>query len=418
MSKISDLVFRYLHRKLATSKGTPTQYTASAGTVRGAVCAALTEADDYWNGAIVRWDSGPNAGLYCSVADFVAASHTLTFGEDLPYAVASGHTFTLLHGGKYASAVRIPGLKTAAPVNVTGFSITHAAMLNGVGTGVLKFKYNGGSGQALSWTPPGESEGTAVDVSALGQGAVVALYGGGTTAEQRSKYLVLTRTSAAMPTANRQDDISLESSDGSFLATFASGEAEEGVTIYRPVAIENTAADTIYAVKAYCATPWANAGPTAIATGGGIGTGADELTAADLTGWGSHGFVYNATKADLRYYYDRSGNTVKILSPVGGIRGFTAIAWQDGDVIEPYPWFDIGLDAPGTGSIFEDPASKSTAPAGVTFSCPRQAEDALLIGDLAAGGLYVIWERFFIPAGFMPLEAGRADLRLVADVTE
>jgi hypothetical protein len=41
-----------------------------------------------------------------------------------------------------------------------------------------------------------------------------------------------------------------------------------------------------------------------------------------------------------------------------------------------------------------------------------------LIGDLLAGGLHVIWERFFVPAGFMPLEAGRADLRFSAEITE
>jgi hypothetical protein len=419
MSKISDLVFRYLHRGLASSGDTPTQYTAdSGGTVRTVVDAALTEADDYWNGAILRWDGGPNAGLYSSVGDFDAATDTLTLDEDLPNAVAAGDTYTLFQGGKYASDVRIPGMKAATPVDVTGFTIDYVAMLNGEGTGTLKFVYNGGSGQALTWTPPGEIEGVEVDISGMSENATAVITGGGTSATQRSKYIIVTRTAAALPTENEQDDISLESPAGSFLATFTGTETQAGTTIYRPVAIENTASDKIYAVKVYCDVPDSDAADTTVATGGGISTGADELTADDLADWPAHGFVYNSTKDDLRYYYDRSGDTVQIMDPSGGIRGFTAEAWEEDDVLELFPWFDIGLDAPLLSDVFEDPASETTAPVGITFSCPRDVSSALIIGDLPAGGLHVIWERFFIPAGFMPIEAGRADMRVVADVTE
>ena len=54
----------------------------------------------------------------------------------------------------------------------------------------------------------------------------------------------------------------------------------------------------------------------------------------------------------------------------------------------------------------------------MTFTCPRTAATALLIGDIAASGLYVVWERFFIPADFRPIESGRANLYFVADLTE
>jgi hypothetical protein len=418
VSKISDLVFRYLHRQLGGSKDSPAQYVASGGSVRSAVSAMFTEADDYWNGAILRWDSGPNGGLYSPVGDFDADTNTLHFDEDLPYAVASGHSFTLLHGGMYASDVRIPGMKTSTPVNVTGFAITYAAMLNGEGTGTLAFKHHGGSGQALTWTPPGETEGVEVDISGLATNDTTVITGGGASAEQRSKYLIVQRTADALPTADAQDAVSLESPTGSFLATFTGTETQAGTTIYRPVAIENTAPDKVYAVKVYCDPPELDAADTTIAPGtGGIGIGVGVLTADDLTDWPAHGFVYNATKNDLRYYFDRSGNTVQIMDPDAGIRGFTATAWDEGDALELFPWFDIGLDAPLLSDVFEDPEAETTAPNGITFYCPRDTSSALLIGDLDAGGLHVIWERFFIPAGFMPMEAGRADLRIVADVT-
>ena len=418
MSAISDLVFRYLHRALSVSKGTPTQYTAASGTVRTAMAAALTEADDYWNGAIVRWDDGDNAGLYSSVFDFDAGTDTLTFDEELPNAVASGDKFTMFLGGMYASDQMIPGLKTSMPVNVTGFSVVCAAMLNGEGTGILRFTYNGGTARTLAWTPPGGTEGSPVSVQTLSTGDKATLYGGGTSTAEASTFLCVMRTADAMPTADALDDVSLAMPTGSFLSPFTGTESEAGATIYRPVGIENTGAASLYSLKAYCASPWPDAENTTVAAGGAIGTGADTLVANDFLNWGSHGFIFNSTKNDVRYFFDRSGETVSILNPAGGVRGFTAVAWDVDDVLEPYPWFDIGLDAPaGAGSSFEDPASETTAPSGVAFSCPRTSASGLSIGDLAAGELYAIWERFFVPAGMQTLEAGRADLRVYAEAT-
>ncbi len=189
------------------------------------------------------------------------------------------------------------------------------------------------------------------------------------------------------------------------------------MTFYRPVGIENTSATKIYAIAAYCTSPFPAAANTTIAAGGNIGTGAATLKGTSFANWGAHGFVYNVTKNDLRYYYNRSGNSCSVLGPGGGIRGFTAVAWDVGDTLEPFPWFDIGLDAPGGGDIFEDPASEATAPAGVVFSCPRTAGTGLAIGDLAAAAVYCVWQRFYIPAGFLPLEAGEARMRLYAEVT-
>lgn len=418
MSKISDLAFRYLHRQLAASKDTPTQYTASAGTVRTAASAALVEADGYWKGAIVRWDGGANVGKFSSVLAFDAASDTLTFDEDLPAAVTAADTFTLFLGGLFASDQPVPGMLTSQPVNVTGFSIVYAAMLSGEGTGQINFLYHGGTGQTLSWTPPGESAGIAVDVSGLSTDDNVVLFGGGSSALQKSKFIRLQRTAAALPSSDQADDVDLILTMGSFLGAFVGAETDAGTTVYRPAAIENTGVGALYFAAVFCASPWASATATIIAAGGGIGIGDDTLLAASLVNWGAHGWVFNSTQNDLRYFFNRSGNTISILDPSGGMRGFTAANWADGDAIEPFPWFDIGLDAPGVGSAFEDPADENTAPSGVTFSCPRTAETGLPIGNLAPAALYTIWERFFIPAGFAPLDAGRADLHIYAEATE
>lgn len=413
MSKLSDLVLRFLHRKLADSKNTPTQYTASAGTVRAVVCAALTEAADYWNGALLRWDSGPNAGLWSSVKDFDDVADTLTLDEDLPAAVANTHLFTLFTGGKYVSSQRIPGLTCSSPVTVTGFSVSYAAMRNGAGTGTLKFKFNGGANQGVTWTPPGGVEGLAVDISALALGASVPVFGSASDA-----FVLLTRTASALPGADTQDDLLLAIPDGAFLAMFDGDESLAGKSVYRAVGMENTADSPIYAVRAFCVPPWSGAVATTIAAGGAIGTGAGVLLATNLGNWGVSGWVYNATKNDVRYFYDRSGNSCKVADPAGGLRDFVAVAWNEGDSIEPYPWFDLGLQAPGVGNAFSDTSSESSAPVGVAFSCPRDEASALLIGDMAAGALYVIWERYVLPPNTQPIDNELPTLRLLAEVTQ
>ena len=259
--------------------------------------------------------------------------------------------------------------------------------------------------------------GVEVDISGLADGESAVVLGGGTSDEDRSKFVIVTRTAAALPGADASDVLSLDTPDGTFLGPFTGEEASSGTTIYRPVAIENAGAETVFSVRAYCDDPEPTAADTTIAASGAVGTGAGTLTATSLANWPATGWVYNSTKGDLRYYFDRSGNTLQTQDPSGGIRGFTAVAWDDGDSIELYPWMDIGVDEPTGADEFEDPSGESVAPTGVTFSAPQDAASALLIGDMAAGDVVAIWERFVIPAGLLPVEAGRADLRVTAEVT-
>lgn len=411
MTTIAELELRFLHRKLSSTDGTPTVYTADSGTVRTVVDAALTESDDYWNGALLRWDTGPNAGLWSSIADFVASSDTLTFDEDLPNAVASGHTFTLFQGGKHASDQRVPGMATPSLANVTGFDVVHAAHLNGEGTGTLRF-YDATNG--LTWEPPSGIEGPEVDISGISDGDRVVLVSGAADADvARSQFLQLERNSDSLPSGDEEDDLSLDLVPTSFLPRVTGAESTAGVVLYRAVALRNVGSSAQLAVRAYAASPSPSAAPAALTAV--LGTSDDTLQADDLTGWSSSGFVYNVDKDDLRYFFGRSGNSASVLSPSGGLRGKTAVSWDVDDEIVAFPWFDLGLDAPGASSVFEDPSSETTAPSGVTFSCPTTAEDGLSIGDLAAGAVHCIWLRFTIPAGARPIEAGRVDLRVYAE---
>jgi len=76
--------------------------TADSGTAVTLVDAALTQADNYWNGAILVITNGTLAGQARRVVDFDAASNTLSF--DTFTAAVATHTYALLPDGVLAGS--------------------------------------------------------------------------------------------------------------------------------------------------------------------------------------------------------------------------------------------------------------------------------------------------------------------------
>jgi len=62
---------------------------AESGTTTTLVDVALTEADDHWNGSLLVFVSGGNAGFTATVTDFDAASDTVTFTPAVPTGVTT-----------------------------------------------------------------------------------------------------------------------------------------------------------------------------------------------------------------------------------------------------------------------------------------------------------------------------------------
>lgn len=406
---IATLEIVHLHRFLGSDGATPTQYTASGGSTSQATAGALTESSGTWIGALVRWDTGSNAGMFSSVAG--SSSGSITFDDVLPTAVASGDKFTLFAGGKYASSEHVLDLAASALRNVTGFTLVRASPVNGEGTGSLTYD---SADATLLWTPPGEPAGVPADASRIVPGGRVVVIGGGDSIEQKSKWILLERNEEDLPASDVTDDVSLDVRPGAFVPRVMGQAAAAGSVTFRAFGLRNGGPDPVLAAKLYCAEPLP--GVTAAALASDLGTGAGTLEADDLDGWGSSGWVYNATKGDLRYYYDRSGNSALVLSPGAGVRGFTAVAWDDGDVLESYPWIDIGLDYAASGNEFENPAAITSSPSGVTFTCPRTAAVGLSIGTLASAAVAAAWMRITIPAGARPIEGARIEVRMRANV--
>ena len=410
--RIHDLVFRFLDRGISGDGQALAEYSAQAGATQTFPCEDLPSTP---SGTLIGWRSGKNAGRWSNIADF--SSPMVTLDDPVPYAVEGSDSFVIVFGGLHVASDRVPGLQASALVNITGFDIVHADGANGEGTGTLRYDPDA---NAMLWTPPNGVEGNPTTLADLSEGGTVGVYGGGATVAELSRHIVLQRNSAAVPDAGTSDDVSLDLVPNGFLARITGAQAASGATIFRPVGLENTAGGQVDDVVAWIGAVAEGASSSTLLAAI-VGSGAASLSAEDLTAWPASGWVYNSTKGDVRYYYDRSGNTATIADPASGHRGFTPQAWDVDDVLEPYPWFDIGVDTadPTMGETYADPSALTEAPSSVdAFVCPRTVEEALALGDLQAGGFLVLWIRIEIPAGARPLEGGRMELRVHAQVTE
>jgi hypothetical protein len=371
-----------------------TQQTSDGGgTVRTIISSGLTQADNYWNGAVGFFDAATaTAALrnrFFHVKDFDAASDTLTLFADLPAVPGATDTFRLVLGGNWRTTWPVPGLTAGAPTNVTGVSITHAAYKNGTGNGTLAFT---ASGQTLKWTAPGDAAGAAV---AVGAGGTFNLF-----SDTDSMWIEVSVTPGSLPGTNQSDTIALSQPSGIFLPNEEGDETNLGKTRYHALPFRNNhATDSLFDLLAYLVKEVSTAADTTTTStlidgGGGNAT----LTCASLTNWPASGWIYNVDKNDARYYYNLSGLSMRILDPGAGVRGKTSVAWDNGDDVQLWPDIDIGKGTVAAGQ-FENPADEVTTPSGVTFTTPTSSGAGLSWGDFSAVTVGVLWIREVIPVG-------------------
>ena len=89
------------------------QTVADSGTTTTLVDAVLTQADGYWNGALLVFRSGTNAGRTAIITDFDAATDTLTFAPAVPDAVTT-EGYVLIPGLGHADIAAISQNAAAA----------------------------------------------------------------------------------------------------------------------------------------------------------------------------------------------------------------------------------------------------------------------------------------------------------------
>lgn len=128
---------------------------ADSGTTTTLVDSALSEADDFWNGALLVFSGGTNDGYSAVVTDFDAASNTITFAPAVPSNVTTeaytlipglgwsnvqawlGSAPNALVGGRVDATVDATGMESGAVDAVWAKTMTELAAVPGVTGTVL-----------------------------------------------------------------------------------------------------------------------------------------------------------------------------------------------------------------------------------------------------------------------------------------
>ncbi len=111
--------------------------TADSGSTTTLVDAALTQADDFWNGALLVFTGGANNSYSAIVTDFDAASNTITFTPAVPTGVTT-EAYVLIPGLGWSDvqawgsgAVPAPTTTGVPDVNVERIADTIASITGG-----------------------------------------------------------------------------------------------------------------------------------------------------------------------------------------------------------------------------------------------------------------------------------------------
>ena len=199
---LGDLRVYYPNSEGAADGSTLATYSVDSATNTAAevsiVDSELTQIDNYWNGAILRGLTGNLVGVWTHILDFDAASDTLTLPYQLALTPQAGDTYQLIQvlADDYRSTSEIPGRSLTALTNVTGFTVEYTSANNADSVAAeLKFIYNAGTGQGLTWNPTGAvgGAGTQVDISAMGTDDETYI-----TGATSGQYIRVKRTAAAL----------------------------------------------------------------------------------------------------------------------------------------------------------------------------------------------------------------------------
>lgn len=285
-----------------------TEYTANSGTVNTLTDAALTQADDYWNGSILRFeaDTATSAlqGQHYHVVDFDASTDTLTVKPVFAATPTSSDTYKLLQvfGGNYQSDEEMPGLTVdSGASDCTGVDIIYVSAYNGDSDGTLSYT---NSDTSLSWKSGSDAlAGAKVDVSSDGTYTLMS--------NDDNKFIIVTVTAASLPGSDQSDTIELSTPVGVIIPNTEANETENGYIRHDFVGLENSDTGTAMEnLKVYIDNGFPTAAATTITANKDKTKGI--LSCADITNWPAAGWIQNNIKTDRSYYYNKSGNSVTL----------------------------------------------------------------------------------------------------------
>lgn len=319
-----------------------TEYTADAGGgVKAIVDSALTEADDYWNGAFGWFDIDTTTtalqGQFFHVLDFTASSGTLTLAKSLPAAPAAGDTFRLIKHGGYRSTKELYGMmvdgafpeeETVSGSDITGLTIKKAS--GALGAGTLTLFYNSSLDQLFAKMDAGDY-GAGLDVSGDVTDGIVFIDDG-------QAYVQVDVTNASLPVADQSDEFEISKPERTFIQDVEASEtnfSRYALNIFR----NTDAAETMVDLSAYVAPPVDAS--TDIATGESLGTTEANVKVDDASSFPTASFWIlnedaNSGAGDVRAVQYVSGNDLHVLAVDWGVLSFDtgSVEIVVGDTIE------------------------------------------------------------------------------------
>ena len=330
-------------------------FEADAGSsISQIVDTALTEANDYWNGAVGWFDGDTTTaalrGHFFHVEDFVAASDALLPFKDFPAAVVDTDSGKLALGGLWCSDTEImaltldgdqPELETVTGTDITGLTITKASAYLGEGTLSIFFDQ---SEELLFIKMGSEGYGVGLDVSGDVTDAIV-------LDEDDEGWIQVTVVNGSLPIGDETDTFTTARPNGTLIPDYEGDETRNGLggkTRYRLVVASNEdGSDTMIDLEVYADKPAGT--DTTIAATGTLTTAAGNFPATDASDWPTRGFwvrdnTVNGGSGDCRFCKYRSGNTLY----------FDAVDWATLD-------FDQGDNEISVGDTIEDATSGATA---------------------------------------------------------
>jgi len=220
--------------------------------------------------------------------------------------------------------------------------------------------------------------------------------GGVIFAENAQSYLRINVVAASLPVSDATEIVTLTCPEAVFTPDFEGYETADGTggkARYRLEVLRNEdPIDTMVDLSVYTAKP---AGATTTITSSlSLTPTAGEFTIDNPANWPTNSFwVKNSTRNDCRYIKYRSGTTLYTIDAGTGLRGFTAVNWEQGDNVEVLADVDIAVETPDGSGVFSSPVDETTPPAGLTFSDKASVNDSIYIGDLAPGEMVGVWRR-------------------------
>lgn len=308
----------YPSKHVPANNGALEQFTADAGcTTTSIIDAALTQADDYWNGAIGFFDeAAPTAALrgqFFHVKDFVAASDQLVLYKPLPAAPAAGDTFRLALGGGYGSNYEtmgmlaggvLPEFVAVTGTNITGLTIKKLSPKLGEGTLTAFFDF---SENLLFIKMGAQAYGVGLATGGNPTNAIV-------FAEDGQAWAQVTIVTANLPGSDQTDTFTLANPKGTLVPDYEGAEtasSANGKTRYHLEVARNTDGGGGVMVSLTVGVDPPAGAATTIAGGSSLGLVAAAFTLTNAASWPTRGFwAKNTTKNDCRCINYRSGNVL------------------------------------------------------------------------------------------------------------